>query len=77
MNESRDNGVLRHPMTIALVAAAVVSVLLVVAVVASWGNGRSAPAQQAPRTAVAMRDVPTPTPRAIRPAVAPPTAPPA
>jgi 3-keto-disaccharide hydrolase len=70
MSESRDNGVLRHPMTMALAIALVVSVLLVVAVVATWGNGRSAPARQIAGTSGAVRDVPTPTPRAIRPAAA-------
>ncbi|HEU0116495.1 MAG TPA: hypothetical protein VFQ80_17525, partial [Thermomicrobiales bacterium] len=70
MNESRESGVLRHPMTMALVVALAVSALLVVAVLAAWGSGRSAPAKRVAGTSVAMRDVPTPTPRAIRPAAA-------
>jgi hypothetical protein len=70
MNESRATGVLRHPMTMALAIALAVSALLVVAVVATWGDGRSAPARRIAGTTVAMRDVPTPTPRAIRPAAA-------
>ncbi|HEU0113596.1 MAG TPA: family 16 glycoside hydrolase, partial [Thermomicrobiales bacterium] len=59
-----------HPMTMALVVALAVSALLVVAVFAAWGSGRSAPAKRVLGTSVAMRDVPTPTPRAIRPAAA-------